>query len=43
MDADEEIYKSTNTLDMKLLYVSMTRAMHNLVVMYSEILCEALK
>lgn len=43
VDADEEIYKSTNTLDMKLLYVSMTRAMHNLVVMYSENLCEALK
>lgn len=42
-DADEEIYKSNNTLDLKLLYVSMTRAMHNLVVMYSDNLCDALK
>ena len=43
VDADENIYSSNNQLDMKLLYVSMTRAMHNLVVMYSEDLCVALK
>ncbi len=41
-DADEQNYKSSSTLDLKLLYVSMTRAMHNLVVMYSNNLCEAL-
>lgn len=43
VDADEKIYSPNNQLDMKLLYVSMTRAMHNLVVMYSEDLCVALK
>ena len=42
VEADEQNYSSDNTLDMKLLYVSMTRAMHNLVVMYNDNLCKIL-
>lgn len=43
VDADEKIYSSNNQLDMKLLYVSMTRAMHNLVVMYDSKLCKIIE
>lgn len=42
-NADEKNYKSENTLDMKLLYVSMTRAMHNLIILYENNLCKPLK
>ena len=30
-----ENYNSNNVLDSKLLYVSMTRAIHNLIVLYN--------
>lgn len=43
VDVDEQNYSSNNSLDMKLLYVAMTRAMHNLVVMYNHNLSESLK
>lgn len=42
-DASKEKYLKDNQLDMKLLYVAMTRAMHNLIVMYKNDLCEILK
>ena len=34
-DAGEDIYCSTNSLDMKLLYVAITRALHELEIVYS--------
>ncbi|MGM9879606.1 MAG: 3'-5' exonuclease [Bacilli bacterium] len=34
-DASEEQYNSNKLLDMKLLYVAMTRALHELVVLYN--------
>ncbi len=35
-DADEEEYSANNPLDMKLLYVAMTRALHKLEIVYSD-------
>lgn len=40
---DVSNFNINNTLDMKLLYVSMTRAMHNLSILYQEKLCSILK
>ena len=34
-NASEEIYSSNSSLDMKLLYVALTRALHELEVIYS--------
>lgn len=42
IDGSEDIYNSNNSLDLKLLYVSMTRAMHNLIIMYSNNLVKVL-
>ena len=36
MDADETVYDSTSPLDMKLIYVAMTRALHSLNVLYND-------
>lgn len=33
---DEKIYDSNNDLDMKLLYVAMTRALHSLEILYED-------
>lgn len=41
-DADNRVYNIDNNLDMKVLYVSMTRALHELIVMYSDVLTEVL-
>ena len=35
-DADESIYNSEKTIDMKLLYVAMTRPLHELNILYSD-------
>ncbi len=42
-DAEDEIYKYDNRLDMKLLYVSMTRALHKLELVYENNICRFLK
>ena len=42
-DAEDEIYKYDNRLDMKLLYVSMTRALHKLELIYDANICRYLK
>lgn len=42
-DAEDEIYKYDNKLDMKLLYVSMTRALHKLELVYDTNICRYLK
>ena len=42
-DASENFYSSKNPTDMKLLYVSMTRALHELNVLYSKELVKPLK
>lgn len=42
-DSDEEKYNSNNILDMKLLYVSMTRALHKLELIYENNICKYLK
>ena len=42
-DAQDEIYKYDNRLDMKLLYVSMTRALHKLELVYENNICRFLK
>ena len=34
-DASEEVYDSKNIRDMKLLYVAMTRALHELTILYN--------
>lgn len=34
-NATEDIYSSTNSMDMKLLYVAVTRALHELDIVYS--------
>ena len=34
-NANEEIYSSNSSLDMKLLYVALTRALHELDIVYS--------
>ncbi|MDD4387501.1 MAG: RNA polymerase recycling motor HelD [Clostridia bacterium] len=35
-DADESSYSSNNEIDMKLMYVAMTRALHNLDIIYED-------
>lgn len=42
-DCDEENYNHENILDMKLLYVSMTRALHKLELVYENNICKYLK
>lgn len=42
-DADDNIYKYDNVLDMKLLYVSMTRALHKLELIYDTKICKYLE
>ena len=42
-DAQDDIYKYNNKLDMKLLYVSMTRALHKLELVYDTNICRYLK
>ena len=43
VDASEDIYTSLDSLDMKLLYVAITRALHNVVILYDEDLTHCLK
>ena len=42
-DASEKIYDSNNNEDMHLLYVALTRALHELSIQYSSELCNVLK
>lgn len=42
VDTDEDMYKSDSKLDMKLLYVTMTRALHRLELIYSNNICKFL-
>ncbi len=42
-NANETIYSSSNTLDMKLLYVAITRALHELDIVYSGEVAKPLK
>ena len=42
-DVDNENYSKDNILDMKLLYVALTRALHELEVLYDNDLCDVLK
>ncbi len=42
-DADNCVYNTGNSLDMKILYVSMTRALHEMIVLYNEELVSVLK
>lgn len=42
-NANENIYSSSNTLDMKLLYVAITRALHELDIVYSGEVVKTLK
>ena len=42
-DADDSIYLSNNILDMKLLYVAMTRALQKLELIYNNNICKYLK
>lgn len=41
-DASSDIYDSKNSIDMHLLYVALTRALHELKVLYSNVITEAL-
>ena len=41
-DSDESNYDSDNFLDMKLLYVAMTRALHKLELIYTDKICKYL-
>lgn len=41
-DSDESNYVSSNVLDMKLLYVAMTRALHKLELIYTDKICKYL-
>lgn len=41
-DADEDNYHHDNLIDMKLLYVAMTRALHELVILYDNDLTQYL-
>ena len=41
-DSDESNYDSDNVLDMKLLYVAMTRALHKLELIYTDKICKYL-
>ena len=40
---DNSNYNESNVLDMKLLYVALTRALHELVVLYNNDLCDVLQ
>lgn len=42
-NADESLYSASNELDMKLLYVSLTRALHELTVYYHSDVTSVLK
>ncbi len=42
-DASEHVYSSNKMVDMKLLYVAMTRPLHELEVIYSGELTKPLK
>ena len=42
-DADENIYSSQNEMDMKLMYVACTRALHDLEIIYENEVIEPLK
>lgn len=42
-NASEKIYSSENILDMKLLYVAITRALHELDIVYTDTLTKALE
>lgn len=42
-DAEDANYDSNNKLDMKLLYVAMTRALHKLEFIYDKNICKYLK
>jgi len=42
-DADESIYSSQNEMDMKLMYVACTRALHDLEIIYENNVIEPLK
>ena len=41
--ADKDIFDKNNSFDMKLLYVSMTRALHELIITYENELVDVLK
>ena len=41
-DASSDIYDSKNSIDMHLLYVALTRALHELKVLYSNVITESL-
>lgn len=41
--ADKDIFNKNNPFDMKLLYVSMTRALHELIITYENELVDVLK
>ena len=36
LDVEEDVYSSDSILDMKLLYVAMTRALHKLEIIYNK-------
>jgi DNA helicase II / ATP-dependent DNA helicase PcrA len=42
-DADESIYSSQNEMDMKLMYVACTRALHDLEIIYENDVIQPLK
>lgn len=42
-DASEKKYNSNSEEDMHLLYVAVTRALHDLIILYSDELCNTLK
>ena len=42
-DASDEKYLSEKSIDMKLLYVSMTRALHELHILYKNNICKVLE
>ncbi len=42
-DAEEEIYSSKNEMDMKLMYVACTRALHDLEIIYEDNIIEPFK
>jgi len=42
-DADENVYSSNNEMDMKLMYVACTRALHDLEIIYENNMIEPLK
>ena len=43
VDVDSENYSTENILDMKLLYVAMTRALHKLELIYNNNICKFLE